>query len=136
VTGPVSGPDDGSPEERATAAIPLRALAHCRSGDKGTNVTLALIAHSDALFPLLCEAVTADRVAAQLSPRLVGAVQRHELPGLRTLLFVADRRRGDSVTTSLLLDTHGKTLSSRVLDLSVEVPVESLQLARRPGGEC
>jgi hypothetical protein len=44
------------------------------------------------------------------------------MPMARTLIFVCHRLPGDTVTTSLYRDTHGKTLSSRLLDMLVEVP--------------
>ena len=117
-----------------SSIVPLRALAHCRSGDKGTLTTVALIAHSEALYPLLEASITAELVAEQLSSRVAGAVVRYEMEAARTLIFVCARSPGDMVTTSLERDAHGKTLSSRLLDLLVEIPHELLALARQPAG--
>jgi hypothetical protein len=97
----------------------LRALARCRSGDKGTLVALAVIAREAALYEPLRAVVTAERVAVQLAPRVTGPVTRFEMPNARTLIFVCNRKPGDSVTTSLHMDGHGKTLSSRLLDMTV-----------------
>ncbi len=97
----------------------LRALARCRSGDKGMLVALAVIAREAALYEPLRAVVTAERVADQLAPRIAGPVRRFEMPNAHTLIFVCNRQPGDSVTTSLHRDGHGKTLSSRLLEMVV-----------------
>lgn len=115
---------DRQPEDdpRGAAPLMLRAFARCRSGDKGTVTTVAVIARRPELYALLQEVVTAERVAEQLAARVRGPVRRYEMSLAQTLIFVCQRVPGDSVTTSLYRDTHGKTLSSRLLDMQVQVP--------------
>jgi hypothetical protein len=94
-------------------------IAHARAGDKGNVVTLSLIAHRHADFPLIEQHVTADRVAAHFADILDGRVMRYELPQLGALNFVLRRKQQYSVTRSLALDAHGKCLSSALLAMEL-----------------
>jgi hypothetical protein len=106
--------------------VRLHELAHCRAGDKGNVATLSVIPYSDADYPLLVRELTAERVRAQLARHVGGEVRRYELPLLPALQFVCTGIRDGGVTTSLALDAHGKSLSSRLLAL--ELPSENRQL--------
>ena len=97
----------------------LRDLAHCRAGDKGTVATLTVVPHDDADYPFLRDALTAERVRAHLDPWVAGEIVRHELPRVCVLQFVATGVRGGGVTVSTAVDTHGKSLSSRLLTLEL-----------------
>lgn len=98
----------------------LRQLAHGRSGDKGDILNISVIAHDLRDFSRLRQMVTAERVKAQLGDRVLGEVQRYELPGLGALNFVLHRALDGGVTRSLVLDVHGKCLSSCLLDMEIE----------------
>lgn len=95
----------------------LRDLAHARTGDKGDTSNISVIAYEPGDFAYLAEHVTADRVRAHL--QVAGPVTRYELPGLGALNFVLERALGGGVTRSLALDTHGKSLSSSLLELEM-----------------
>jgi hypothetical protein len=97
----------------------LAALAHGRAGDKGRLVNISVIAYDARDYARLVREVTVDRVRAQLGAAISGDVRRYELPQLGALNFVMARAAGDSVTRSLALDPHGKTLSSLLLDLEL-----------------
>lgn len=96
----------------------LHEIAHCRAGDKGNTATLSIFPRDDADYPMLVRELTAERVRAHLSAYLASAVVRYELPGLCALHFACQIVDG-GVTTSLALDTHGKSLSSRLLSLDL-----------------
>jgi hypothetical protein len=102
--------------------LPLRELAHARSGDKGDVSNVGVIAYDEADYELLREQVTAERVKARYGDLVLGEVTRYELPNVGALNFVLRRALGGGVTTSLALDPHGKTRSSVILDLPVVVP--------------
>lgn len=99
----------------------LHDLAHCRAGDKGNVATLSVFPYDERLFPLLLREVTAERVRAHLAEFVAGDVVRYELPQLAALHFVCHQVIDGGVTTSLALDTHGKSLSSRLLSLPVKM---------------
>jgi hypothetical protein len=97
----------------------LRQLAHARTGDKGHLLNIAVIAFDAADFPRLARDVTADRVAAHLADIAHGTVIRYELPRIAALNFVLSRGPHESVTRTLALDAHGKSLSSAILDMDI-----------------
>jgi hypothetical protein len=97
----------------------LREIAHGRAGDKGIVVNISVIAFNVRDYPRLAQAVTAERVSAHLADLIHGAVVRYELPQLGALNFVLERPPGSSVTRTLALDAHGKSLSSALLDLEI-----------------
>jgi hypothetical protein len=100
----------------------LRELAHSRTGDKGNTSNISVIAFDAKDFPLLQQQVTAERVKAHFAGVVEGEVVRYELPNIAALNFVMDKTLGGGVTRSLALDAHGKSLSSALLDLEVELP--------------
>ncbi len=97
----------------------LHDIAHCRCGDKGDTLIVSLFAYKDADYPLLKEKVTAERLAGHLAGIVTGTVKRFELPNVSGLQFVCTRALGGGVTSALTLDTHGKTLSYAVLEMTV-----------------
>jgi hypothetical protein len=99
----------------------LHDLAHCRAGDKGDTSILSLIAYRPEDYALLVERVSAAAVKRHLAGIVHGEVRRFELPHLFALQFVCERALCGGVTTSLSLDAHGKTLSSALLELEIEV---------------
>jgi hypothetical protein len=97
----------------------LRVLAHSRAGDKGRIVNLSVIAFDEADYPRLAQAVTTERVKAHLGNIVAGEVVRYEVPSLGALNFVIPRAPRESVTRTLALDPHGKSLSSLLLDMEI-----------------
>jgi hypothetical protein len=97
----------------------LREIAHSRTGDKGNNATVSVIAHREEDYPLILETVTAERVKEHLSGIVQGEVNRYEMPQIGALNFVLHDALAGGVTRSLSLDIHGKSLSSLLLDLEI-----------------
>lgn len=101
--------------------IKLYDLAHARAGDKGNTTILSLIAYRADDYPLLRAQATAEAVKRHFAGIIKGEVIRYELPGLAALQFVGHDALGGGVTTSLALDAHGKSLSSALLQMEIEV---------------
>ena len=97
----------------------LRQIAHSRTGDKGPLINISVIAFDENDYPRLERLVTAERVAAHLSDFVRGEVVRYELPLVGALNFVFSRGPSESVTRTLALDTHGKSLSSALLEMDL-----------------
>ena len=97
----------------------LRDIAHSRTGDKGDTSVISLIAFDEKDYPLLRDRVTAERVKAHFHRVVNGDVVRYELPTLGALNFVLYNALAGGVTRSLALDAHGKSLSSRLLDMDI-----------------
>lgn len=105
----------------APRTVLLHALAHGRTGDKGNRSSISVIAYDPAHWPLLVEQVTEDRVAQLFAARRPGAVRRYLLPRLHAMNFVIDDVLDGGVNGALNLDAHGKTLSSLLLSLPIEL---------------
>ena len=97
----------------------LRELAHARAGDKGNVSDISVIAYREEDYPRLAEYLTAARVKAHFAGRVLGDVVRYDLPGIGALNFVMNEALEGGVTRSLGLDTHGKCLSTMLLDIEV-----------------
>lgn len=108
-------------------ALPLIALAHGRSGDKGDTNNIAIIARDPEFVPLLARAVTEDAVAGWLGHLVKGPVRRFAVPGLNAFNFVLDRSLDGGGPSSLRTDPMGKGLAQMLLELPVHVPSEWLQ---------
>lgn len=104
-----------------TVEVPLHRIAHGRTGDKGDRLNVSVIARHPALFPLIRDQVTAERVRALFAHRGPGPVVRYELPRLHALNLVIDDVLEGGVNLALNLDGHGKTLSFLVLSMPVRV---------------
>jgi hypothetical protein len=96
-------------------------LAHARAGDKGNTSNISVIAYDPADYERLRRQVTSERVKAHFAGIVYGAVERYELPRICALNFVLHDALAGGVTRSLSLDPHGKSLSSWMLALEVEV---------------
>jgi hypothetical protein len=102
--------------------VRLLDLAHARSGDKGDTANVGVIARRPAWYPLLARELTAERVAAHFRGMLSGGVERFELPNLNALNFLLHGALGGGGTVSLKTDAQGKTLSTALLRMEIEVP--------------
>ena len=104
--------------------VPLREIAHARTGDKGNRTNISLIAYDARHYELLVEQVTPERVAQQFAYRRPSHVARYLLPKIGAMNFVLDDVLDGGVNDSLNLDSHGKALSYLLLDLPIDVPDE------------
>jgi len=101
--------------------ISLFDLAHARSGDKGDTANVGVIALKDEYYPLLVREVTADRVKEHFGEMVKGRVERFELPNLKALNFLLHESLGGGGTLSLMTDAQGKTFSTALLRMYIEV---------------
>ena len=102
--------------------VSLLKLAHARSGDKGDTANVGLIALKDEFYPLLVEQVTAEAVKEHFGPMVKGDVERFELPNLGALNFLLHGALGGGGTLSLMTDAQGKTFSTALLRMHIDVP--------------
>jgi hypothetical protein len=102
--------------------LPLIKIAHARSGDKGDTANIGLIALKPVYYPILVKQVTAERVKAHFKGICKGDVERFELPNLGALNFLLHEALGGGGTITLKHDAQGKTLSTALLRMEIEVP--------------
>ena len=103
----------------------LYELAHARSGDKGDTVNVGVIARRPEHYPLLRDALTTERVRAHFAPLITGGVERFELPNLNALNFLLHGALDGGGTVSLMTDAQGKTFSTALLRMVIDVPDDS-----------
>jgi hypothetical protein len=101
--------------------VKLTQLAHARSGDKGDTANVGLIALREELYMLLAREVTASRVKEHFRGICKGEVERFELPNLGALNFLLHESLGGGGTLSLMTDAQGKTFSTALLRMGIEV---------------
>jgi hypothetical protein len=114
-----------------TVTVPLRALAHARSGDKGDTCNIGVIARAPQIYPWLVRNLTAAVVKSRFHGICKGRVERYEVPNLWALNFLLHESLGGGGTVSLRLDAQGKTLSHALLAMEVRAPRAMLEAARR-----
>jgi len=101
--------------------IQLVDIAHARSGDKGDTANVGLIALRPEIYPVLVREVTAERVKEHFASICHGAVERFELPNLNALNFLLHESLGGGGTLSLMTDAQGKTFSTALLRMKIDV---------------
>ena len=102
--------------------LPLIAIAHARSGDKGADANIGVRARHRDFLPLLRDQLSASAVADWFSHRIEGPVQRYELPGIDALNFVLRDALGGGGIASLRFDPQGKAYAQQLLDMPMQVP--------------
>jgi hypothetical protein len=106
--------------------VQLVKIAHARSGDKGDTANVGLIALKPEHYPILVREVTAERVKRHFAGICKGEVERYELPNLNALNFLLHHSLGGGGAVSLKADPQGKTLSSALLRMEIEVGEDEL----------
>jgi len=101
--------------------VKLREIAHSRAGDKGDIVNISVIAYDMQHYDVIREQVTVEKVKEHFKEVAKGDIVRYELPNLGALNFVMHNALAGGVTRSLRIDLHGKTLSSAMLELEVNL---------------
>lgn len=96
-------------------------ICHARSGDKGDMANIGLIARKQEFYPIIKKYVTADVVKKHFEGICLGEVERYELPNLWALNFLLHEALGGGGTKSLKNDAQGKTLSSALLRMEINV---------------
>jgi len=113
-----------------TVPVPLAALAHGRSGDKGDTANIGILARRPEFVPAIAAALTPEAVARYFSHVAQGEVERYDWPGLDGFNFVMRRSLGGGGVSSLRYDPQGKGYAQALLDIEVPVPAAWLE----PGG--
>jgi hypothetical protein len=109
------------------ATVPLIRLAFGRSGDKGNNSNIGVLARKAAYAPYIRAALTESAVAkwfAHLFEGGKGRVERFDLPGTHAMNFLLHEALGGGGVASLRNDPQGKALAQQLLEFPIPVPAE------------
>jgi hypothetical protein len=99
----------------------LKELAYARSGDKGSNVNIGVIAYNKDNYLFLQKHLTEENVAQYFSCLGSRKVKRFELPNLLAFNFVLYGALDGGGSVSLRTDAQGKALGQAILQMSFEV---------------
>ncbi len=105
-----------------TVRVPLSAIAHGRSGDKGNHANVAVIAYTPAGYEWLKVNLTPELVANYFASWGPSRVDRFEAANVNAVNFVLYDVLAGGASRSLRSDTQGKSLAVRLLAMEVEVP--------------
>jgi hypothetical protein len=117
---PVTVHDELPPGRRVE--VPLIRVAVARSGDKGNDANIGVIARRPEYLPAIRASLTPGAVKRYFAHFAEGEVERFDLPGINALNFVLRDTLGGGGTSSLRLDTQAKTYAQLLLDFPVSVP--------------
>ena len=124
---PGADADAGGPQPPADAVtVPLLRIAHGRSGDKGDNSNVGIIARKPEYMPWIRSQITAATVREYLAHLVQGKVTRYSLPGINALNFVLEQALGGGGMASLRNDPLGKGMAQLVLAMPIRIPKELL----------
>lgn len=123
---PESTPIDDAPAQTDAVHVPLSLLAHARSGDKGNDANIGVIARRPEWEPVLERQLTAARVHDYFAHLIAGPVTRFALPGLGAFNFFLERALGGGGSCSLRSDPLGKCYAQMLLDMEVPCPRDLL----------
>jgi hypothetical protein len=115
-------PSPAPPSDDDDVVLPLIAVAHGRSGDKGADVNIGIRARHPDLVDLVRSQVTAEAVADHLAHLGADRVERFDLPGVDAVNLLLHGGLGAGGTASLRYDPQGKAVAQQLLDLPVRVP--------------
>ena len=121
--------------------LPLYAIAHARSGDKGDGSNVGVLAYDNRAYDVIREQLTPERVKAHFAGIVKGRVERFELPNVMGLNFLLHDSLGGGGSASLKTDAQGKTHAMALLRMEVEVtddfrlPDAGTHGTVAPGGE-
>ena len=106
--------------ERRNRARTVRDIAHARAGDKGNTSNVNVWVYDPANFELLKRAITPERIKGEFPHLIRGSVERYVLENLHGINLVLRDALEGGVNASLNLDSHGKSWSFLILDMTLE----------------
>ena len=100
----------------------LRKFAHARSGDKGSDSNIGVIAKNEEAYNFLKDNLTSVVVKDFFSTICKDEVVRYELPNLHAFNFILKGALSPGGATSLRSDPQGKALGEALLNLILKNP--------------
>lgn len=115
--------------------VALREVAHARSGEKGNDSNVSVIAYREEDYQLLLDQVTVQAVRELYGSITHGSITRFEAPRIAALNFVLRDVLDGGRSRTLAFDESGKALSSLILTLKVQVPDDYITRSEQMRGQ-
>lgn len=106
--------------------VPLVTIAYARSGDKGNDANVGVMARKPEYMAVLNQQVTAQVVEDYFFHLLDGYVERFCVPGFNAFNFLMTEALGGGGTASIRVDSQGKAFGQMLLSMLVRVPPDWL----------
>jgi hypothetical protein len=111
--------------QRRNHALTVRDIAHARAGDKGNTSNVNVWVYDPVNFETLKRAITPERIKREFPNLVQGEVELYVLENLHGINLVLRDALEGGVNASLNLDSHGKSWSFLILDMTLEPEVGS-----------
>ncbi len=111
--------------------VPLIRLAVGRSGDKGDNANIAIIARSNEYLDLIQAQVNEESIRAALGHFLTkeSVIVRYDVPGIAAINFVVSHCLGGGGLAGIQIDRQAKTYAQICLSaIQIRIPAGMLAL--------
>ncbi|HUH60205.1 MAG TPA: acyclic terpene utilization AtuA family protein [Candidimonas sp.] len=102
--------------------VTLETIAVARSGDKGNNANIGVVARAPEFMAWIKSQVTAEAVRQYFAHFVHGPVDRYEIPGFHALNYLLHDALDGGGVASLRNDPLGKCYAQMLLDLPVRIP--------------
>ncbi len=99
----------------------LKDIAYVRSGDKGSTISIGVIAKERRFYEPMCAAISTEAVKRLFGEWVGGEVEIHYAENIHSLLIHMKSLKDGGATSTLRYDATGKALGTAVLRLPVEV---------------
>lgn len=101
------------------SVVRLGEIAYARSGDKGSNSNVGVIAYDESGYLLLEKMLTPERIKDYFSKLGIKEVVRYKLPNLLAFNFILVGALDGGGSRSLRLDSQGKALGQAILEIKL-----------------
>ncbi len=116
-----------APLNGPTRTVSLLDLAYARSGDKGSNVNIGVIARRPEWLKYITPCLTEERVLKHLSKFVRGfaasSIDAYPWPGIQAVNLVLNGALGSGGLSNLAIDSQGKSYAQVLLSLPIEIPI-------------
>lgn len=120
-------PAQARPPVGRTVSVPLQRLAWGRSGDKGNDSNIAIIARRPEFADILRDQLTAAAVKDYMAHIVAGDVHRYSWPGLNGFNFMLHDSLGGGGVASLRYDPQGKAHAQILMSYPIRIPEEWIE---------
>lgn len=106
-----------------TISVPLIELALARSGDKGNNSNIGVIARDSRFLPYIEAALTTEAVAKYFAHMLsdTSVITRYQLPNINSINILMTDCLGGGGMASLRIDPQGKAVAQQLLSMPINI---------------
>ena len=132
---PESNDERALDRPQKTVDVPLSAVAHTRSGDKGDICNIGVAALDPKFYPELVRELTPEKISRFFEGIVKGKTERFLLENIHGMNFVLHEALDVGGTISLALDNQGKTLEQALLNMTISVDMKVYEEIRPDSSE-